>query len=465
MGKTTWFTVWSAAFYFGWVLAFPYFGVAILPASPEAGMAAYQFTSAYLLSHALGYLAGALFLKQSFSWQYLMFGSLLGTVTVNILLWFVPAALWWPGFIFLGFISSFYILGWSRLYSMFFPAEKVFVIVHMAIRSNLIAVAIMVSAEWVSDPLLMGVILLPLLAAVWLFLSGQAEISQRFFTPLLKVSPYFPGLLMLILGLFIFAFKLSAGFMYSVIDYSYPVMDQYRVIYIYYGYLPFLLAHVLLLRFYRGLQRHYLAYAGVALLGLSFVAFALAGKSLASFVLTITLIEIAFALLNVFTWTLLGDLASSYGYPTRFFGFGLFAVLGGTFSGGLVGAYLLEQGDLPRMLSALYATAAIFLTLVIIPWLKEIIEESRAGLLLKDNQTRALAVEALLGRLYREVGLTDREKEVTRLLLMGFVNKMIAEKLFITENTLKTHLRSIYRKFKVANKRELFFRIKGKKHP
>jgi DNA-binding NarL/FixJ family response regulator len=45
--------------------------------------------------------------------------------------------------------------------------------------------------------------------------------------------------------------------------------------------------------------------------------------------------------------------------------------------------------------------------------------------------------------------LTDREREVLDLLAQGLTNKEIAEKLFITTNTVKRHLKAIFEKLDV----------------
>ncbi|GAU79131.1 DNA-binding response regulator [Fusibacter sp. 3D3] len=51
--------------------------------------------------------------------------------------------------------------------------------------------------------------------------------------------------------------------------------------------------------------------------------------------------------------------------------------------------------------------------------------------------------------------LTEREREIVLLMLDGLKNKDIAEKIFISENTLKTHAKNIYAKTNVSNKKEL----------
>lgn len=49
-------------------------------------------------------------------------------------------------------------------------------------------------------------------------------------------------------------------------------------------------------------------------------------------------------------------------------------------------------------------------------------------------------------------GLTQRESEVLALLVAGHSNRAIASTLFVTEDTVKTHIRSLYRKLDVQDR-------------
>ncbi len=51
--------------------------------------------------------------------------------------------------------------------------------------------------------------------------------------------------------------------------------------------------------------------------------------------------------------------------------------------------------------------------------------------------------------------LSEREEEVSRLLIKGETNSEIGEKLFISVNTVKSHIKSIYRKLEVSNRIQL----------
>ena len=50
--------------------------------------------------------------------------------------------------------------------------------------------------------------------------------------------------------------------------------------------------------------------------------------------------------------------------------------------------------------------------------------------------------------------LSEREQAILRYLPTALSNREIASELFVTTNTVKTHLRSIYRKLDVARRRE-----------
>jgi DNA-binding NarL/FixJ family response regulator len=50
------------------------------------------------------------------------------------------------------------------------------------------------------------------------------------------------------------------------------------------------------------------------------------------------------------------------------------------------------------------------------------------------------------------LGLTQRESEVLELLVAGHSNKGVASKLVVSEDTVKTHIRGLYRKLGVSDR-------------
>jgi DNA-binding NarL/FixJ family response regulator len=57
--------------------------------------------------------------------------------------------------------------------------------------------------------------------------------------------------------------------------------------------------------------------------------------------------------------------------------------------------------------------------------------------------------------------LTQREKEIVKLILQGYTNKQISKKLFITEPTVKSHLVNIFRKLGVGSRLQLIVQLLG----
>ena len=52
----------------------------------------------------------------------------------------------------------------------------------------------------------------------------------------------------------------------------------------------------------------------------------------------------------------------------------------------------------------------------------------------------------------RSIGLTERESEILSLLSTGMTDRELGTSLYVSENTIKTHLRSLYAKLGVRNR-------------
>ena len=52
---------------------------------------------------------------------------------------------------------------------------------------------------------------------------------------------------------------------------------------------------------------------------------------------------------------------------------------------------------------------------------------------------------------FKQKGLSEREEELSRLLIEGDTNIIIGQKLFISVNTVKSHIKNIYKKLNVSN--------------
>jgi len=58
------------------------------------------------------------------------------------------------------------------------------------------------------------------------------------------------------------------------------------------------------------------------------------------------------------------------------------------------------------------------------------------------------------------LGITDRELEVLTLLAQGHTNKQIAEQIFVSGNTVKTHVSHLYDKLEVSRRTQAVMKAK-----
>jgi DNA-binding CsgD family transcriptional regulator len=81
-----------------------------------------------------------------------------------------------------------------------------------------------------------------------------------------------------------------------------------------------------------------------------------------------------------------------------------------------------------------------------------------------DSQRVAVIVEPahpsrIVPLLMSAYGLTDREQQLTRLILQGFSTMEIADRLVISVHTVQAHLRSIFTKTEMRTRRDLVTKI------
>jgi DNA-binding NarL/FixJ family response regulator len=94
------------------------------------------------------------------------------------------------------------------------------------------------------------------------------------------------------------------------------------------------------------------------------------------------------------------------------------------------------------------------------------IRRVHAGEIWLDSSTTAAVVRQLAssedhspaprnGRVRERSPLSQREREIVALVSQGFKNKEMAQKLFISEQTVKNHLHNIFDKLGVSDRLEL----------
>jgi DNA-binding NarL/FixJ family response regulator len=77
---------------------------------------------------------------------------------------------------------------------------------------------------------------------------------------------------------------------------------------------------------------------------------------------------------------------------------------------------------------------------------------ARGERFVSTHRTRHAVVDETLRWPGREIGLTERESELLALLPTGMTNRELGDRLYVSANTVKTQLRSLYRKLGVHNR-------------
>ena len=455
------FMIWSMAFYFGWILSFPYFGQVLETVALKVGIGFRLLTLSFILFHAVGFLIGAISLKNTLRWKQLMVGSLVAVLTISLSLWFLPHLLWIPAMALTGFVSTFYILGWGCLLANYPTAEKVKIYLNFIIRANLIVIIMICLNTILSPAALYYASIVPLiLALVVLIVFSPNKHSAIQENLVVATSP--TAIYLLVLIFFIILLNFTLGFVYTVVNKSYFVIAGNAFAINYFRFVPYLLPYLVILNLGRAIELKHLIYIAVSLMGLGYVSYILLGDSALGYYLTITIIQAGYALIALFVWLLIGNLSTRYTAPYLFFSYGLFAILLGSFLGGYLGDYLLKLGSTTQLITSLSAIAAIFLSLLAVPWLLDGAEEYKSAQAINFSDVLLNSDHEFIEEFFRQGKLTAREIEIVNLLMQGLSNKRIAELLYISEDTLKTHLRNIYRKYGVHKKSELLALIASK---
>jgi DNA-binding CsgD family transcriptional regulator len=192
------------------------------------------------------------------------------------------------------------------------------------------------------------------------------------------------------------------------------------------------------------------------MIGFSFIFFMILDRTAPGYLVVNTLMLGACGVYDLFWWSILGEMLEFDRNPAKVLGIGLSANVLGVLLGGLIGNAITAV-DAQGINSSILALGVVCVTLIILPVLHK-----HLSVLLKDHayltvlseltaeeQNRAANSFASFGQ------LTEREREITALLLKGKTYRMIAGELRLSENTVKTHIKNIYGKLKIQSRTEL----------
>lgn len=440
--------------FFAWLLAFPFEGRILYALAAYHHISVHSFVFGTMTAHFAGLLVCGIFVRNMWTAKRLMLFSIAFCIAASGVFFSPPSSLWRLALYSAAFLVGCCVAAWGFYFKDCTPKnERIKTMADGLIFSNLLMIALNMAAIHISPQVGLGFSALMLAAAFLLALRlpkeavpappslGQGEISVS------KTGP------LAFLCLFIVVITINSGLMYQVQG---PAFVHLEWLTSWYWAVPYIAALFIMRNLPRKTNRAYILYVAIAMIGFSFIAFLLLGRSWADYVVVNTLMLGACGVYDLFWWSILREMLELYKNPAKIMGLGLSANVLGVLMGGLIGnaiAGTSGQSHNPTLL----ALGVVCVTLVLLPPLHK-----RLTALLKNHvflttitempaqeQTRLICEFSITEK------LTEREGEIAALLIKGKTYRMIAGELHVSENTVKTHVKNIYSRAGVQSRTEL----------
>ena len=504
--------------FFSWLLSFPLLGPSLYAFAEAGGMHAMSIGAAFTLFHGLGLVGYGIWgrrylitLSQRISGkdEICLTDNITGEGAIDIvvmglscLICFgltvafvcVPYRLWsWPA-VFLGLVSGAFVVTCAKEMARTIPRDELG-------RGFALSMAIANIALYIHTAFLAH--LEPLVtvsvSSVWLLVAFLAVCRYGMELPVtgsgsrLNYEKALSGekrrlrMFFLALAVVLTSTSIIGGFAYAVVLPNLTLTGDFAR---FYNVMPYILMCFLCGWIADHVGRRHVANMGFICLGLSMPLLSLLPLSgIPGYLIAQTLIQGGYACIDVFLWVSLADIASEDRVST-YYGIGLGLNVWLIFFGMLFVERFLPIGEAGFSNMSLVATLILFFGVIGLVRLEETLthegavcnERGMSGTIVHEGEDSAEAsgafyalssttglsskrkpsyqVEAaidhyVLDLMATEYSLTRRELEVVVLLLKGMKNDEIQERLCVSEGTLKTHLRHIFHKLDVSNRKEL----------
>ena len=448
-------TVIVFSLFFAWILSFPFEGQLIYSLSEQFSLNADRIVFTAIFSHFLGLFLCGFFVKNTAMAKKVILISILVCLVGSIAFFFhIPNAMMILIDV-LTFAAGLVVASWGFYFKSGTPSgSRIKTAADVLIYSNILMIITNAASVFLSAYAGLALAVLTLGASFILALKLEAHDvpeqdsneqapgrSQGAFTPLI------------FLCFFVVIITINSGLMYEVIN---PAFAQFEALSVWYWAVPYIIALFVMRNLPQKASRPYVLYVAIAMIGFTFLFFMILNRTSGSYLLIDTLMLGACGIFDLFWWSILGEMLDTSRNPAKVFGIGLSANVLGVLIGGIVGNAIFSN-DPFGINPVIIALIVVFIVLMILPILNK-----RLSTVMSDHvyltkmadmteQEQADRLNAVLST----GKLTGRECEIVLLLLKGRTYKMIAAELYLSKNTIKTHLKNAYLKLGVKNKTEL----------
>lgn len=442
------------SFSFAYLLSFLFEGQVLYSLLDLSGADAGFYILAAIISHFIGLFTCGLFIRSFVEAKRIMLSGMGLCLVATIPFFFSPSLLWMGGLIISGYACGCVVAAWGYFLRSFTPRnERIKSCADVLIYSNIIMIA--VNVVTMNRSPFIGLCLSMLCLVIGMAIIGMLRAKQENDQSKKYINKTGSSIKnpLILLCIFVFIITINSGLMYQVIN---PTFKHLTGLVSWYWAVPYIVALAIMRNLPIKAKRSKILYIGMAMIMGAFISFMLLGRSTLDYLIVDTLMLGACGIFDLFWWSILGEMLDYTDNPTLTFGIGLSANVFGVLCGGVLGMAVTSMG-LPSAEIAVIALTVVCVTLVMLPPLNHqlvLLLKSHAYLAAYDNMSHSQQTN-IVRQVKTLDPLTFREQDVLQQVLSGKSNRAIAELLFVSESTVKTHIRNIFSKYDVGSRAEL----------
>lgn len=403
----------------------------------------------------LGLLVSGFFIKTKRGAKRIFLFSYLFCIVISLPFFFSPSILWTLGIIAGSFMAGSCVAAWGfYLKSSTLQNGRIKTAADMLILSNILMIILNMTALWISPysglVLSMIMLFLAFLFALKLPEDGGVPTSASAEPGKNRISI---ASLLVFLCLFIIVITINSGLMYQVIN---PAFAHLKRLTSWYWAIPYIIAIFTMRNLPQKMNRAYILYVAIAMIGISFISFMILDHSVVGYIAVNTLMLGAFGVCDLFWWSILGEMLDFHKNPATILGIGLSANVLGILLGGLIGNAIVsadKQSADPVLLALTIVCVALAALPLLHKYLSSLLRDHIYLKVFSEISAQEQASQPDYEAVFKD--LSERENQVASRLLQGKTYRVIAEELYISENTVKYYVKNIYSKFKVQSRGEL----------
>lgn len=407
-----------------------------------------------IIAHFTGLFFGGFLVRSPIVARYTMLGSMVICLMATVPFYFSPSPLWAVGLMVSGYAGGCAVASWGYFLKAFTSKnQRLKSCADVLIYSNIIMIAINVVAINFSPFIGLTLSMLCLaigMLCIWILPSEAGNDLREEIKDYRRRDIKKP---LILLCLFIFVITINSGLMYQVIN---PAFGHLTKLSSWYWAVPYIIALLIMRNLPMKVNRAKILYVGMAMIMGAFISFMLLQRNASDYLVVNTLMLGACGIFDLFWWSIIGEMLEYTENPAKIFGIGLSANVFGVLSGGALGKTITTI-ELSSANVAVLALTVVCVTLIMLPPLNQqlvMLLKNHTYLAAYDRMSKNQQTNIILGMKILEE-LTVREQEVLQHILSGESNREIAQALFISENTVKTHVRNIFSKYEVGSRAEL----------